>query len=115
PVACPRGRVRIVDFGSVNPLKRLHRADGTDQLKIGVVAKQVADEIESQGCDAARGHEIANLHPHLSKISIGRREFVLPVFGANYGMMIVSPVICLAGRSAYADDGRLAEMRPISV
>jgi hypothetical protein len=45
-------RIGVVDLGAIDLLEGLHRADGADQLKIGVVAEQVAREIEGQRRDA---------------------------------------------------------------
>lgn len=65
-------RVGVIDLGAVDPLERFHRADGTDQFEIGVVAQQVAKEVESQWSHALGRHEKANLHPHFCKVQVGR-------------------------------------------
>lgn len=42
------GGVGVVDLGAVDLLEGLHRADDADQLEVGVMAQQVALEVEGQ-------------------------------------------------------------------
>ncbi|MNR68032.1 hypothetical protein D3C85_1923350 [compost metagenome] len=64
------GGVRVVDLRAVDLLERLHGADRADELQVGVVVEQVAAEIEGERRNAARGHEIANLQPHLCEVGV---------------------------------------------
>ncbi len=95
-IASARRRIGVINLGPIDLLKSLHRADGADELEIGVVAKQVTDKIKSQWRNAIRRHEIADPQPHFFEILVGRRELILPVFDTQYRMLIVSSVIGFA-------------------
>lgn len=73
-IVLPRRRIRVVDLRSVYFLKRLHRADGRDQLEAGIIAEQIAGKIEGQRRDAMFWHKIAHLQPHFAEIALGQRD-----------------------------------------
>ncbi len=63
----PRGRIGVVDLGPIDLLEGLHRADGADQLKIGVVTEQVPDVVKSEGRHAVRGMKYRTCIPIFAK------------------------------------------------
>ena len=109
-IALPRRGIGIIYFRSVNPLKSLHRAYRAYKLQAGIIVEQIVGEIKGQRRGAIRRHEIADLQSHLSKISICRREFVLPVFYAQHGMLVFSPIISITARNTKDYDGGLLEV-----
>ena len=102
-------RVGVVDLGAVDALESFHRTDGADQLEIGVVAQQVAEEVEGQRRHALGRHEEAGLHPHFREILIGRGQLILLIFHAQDGVLIGRAPVGFAGRHAQANDRQLAE------
>ena len=110
PVGLAGGSVRTVDLRTVDLLEGLHRADRGDELQIGVVLGEVAQEVEGQRGGAARRHEVPDPHSHLPEVLIGQRVFVLLVFDAEDGVAVLGPVVGPAAGDADADDRRLAEV-----
>jgi hypothetical protein len=45
-IILPCGSVGIINFRPINLLERLHRADGTDKLKISVITQQITRKIK---------------------------------------------------------------------
>ena len=103
------GSVRIVDLRSIDLLKRLHRADGTDELQIGIVIEQVAAEVERERCHGPNRHEVADRQPHSPEVVVGQREIVLPILDAKDRVVILGPTIGPVRRDAQANDRRPGE------
>lgn len=109
-IGFPGRGVRIVDLGAIDFLEGIHRADGADQLKVGVVVQQIAGEIERQGSDTAGRHEVADLQAHLAEVFVGEGVLILLVFDAQHRVMVFGPAIGLAARHAQTNDRLLLEV-----
>src|SRR5690606_41558634 len=110
----PSYGVGVVDLRPVDLLECIHGAYGADQLKIAVVRQQVTGEIEGQGRNAARRHEIAHRQTHLAEVLIGQGVRILPILNTPYRMLIFSAHIGFPTGDAQADYRLLAETFPVS-
>ncbi|MNN77552.1 hypothetical protein D3C81_1940240 [compost metagenome] len=103
-IAFTGGRVRIVDFGPIDFLKSINGADGADQLKVGVIAEQVASKIEGQRRNTVGRHEIPHLQAHLLEISIRQGILILLIFKAQHRVLIICSMVGLAAGNAQANN-----------
>jgi hypothetical protein len=110
PEAQSGSGIGVVDFRPINSLEGFHRADRADEFEAGVIARQIAGEIEGHRGYAPSRHEIARIQAHLGKICVGGGKRALPIFDTQNRMAVACTMIDLAARYAQTDDRRLLEI-----
>lgn len=105
-----RRRVCVINFRAIDFLERLHRADGGNQLQIGVITQQIPGKEERERRHAVFRHEIANLQAHLREVLFRQRLAIRLILNAQHRMLVAGAAVGVFAGDAQADHRTLAEV-----
>ena len=109
-IALSGGRVRIINFRTVNFLECFHGADRSNQFKIRIIRQQITGIKKGKRRSAVLRHEITHLQAHLAKVLFSQGCPVRLVLNPQYRVRVARTMVGIFAGDTQADHRRFFEV-----